>query len=345
MRVLPSQLTKKHPAEIFRPHQILNGGDIGHEDDVIRLQLLQLLDHRGAAVGAVIKGVDGAEILGQEGHKAIGKGIAQDHTGGRVLQAGVAHHNHGVIPAEHGIFGKDVHPLPIVEEGTLVFPAVVLNDPPAQLPGGTVGNKLIGAKLVGTADPAGETAPELAQVPLLHVGQLHRRHAQGLAGGPIGIVGSQGSPMVIRAEEKILVVVGQQCGDGIHLDDTVVQAAFQIVQDLALTDGVQGFLILLLDHDAHGGVVVGGLLGMVSLSPAMIVIKDSLHSATPIREAQGIYPFGYTFMFTAIETARLRVDRLPTPTGLIFLGAFNLLLSNPLHYTITLRKGKAGSFW
>ena len=47
----------------------------------------------------------------------------------------------------------------------------------------------------------------------------------------------------------------------------------------------------------------------------MIVIKDSLRSATPLREAQGMYTSGYTFIFTAIETVRLRVDKLPTPTG------------------------------
>ena len=28
-----------------------------------------------------------------------------------------------------------------------------------------------------------------------------------------------------------------------------------------------------------------------------------------------MYPFGYTFIFTASETVRLRVGRLPTPTG------------------------------
>ena len=46
----------------------------------------------------------------------------------------------------------------------------------------------------------------------------------------------------------------------------------------------------------------------------MIVIKDSLRSATPHREAQGMYTSGYTFIFFAIETDRLRVDKLPTPT-------------------------------
>ena len=47
----------------------------------------------------------------------------------------------------------------------------------------------------------------------------------------------------------------------------------------------------------------------------MIVIKDSLRSATPLREAQGMYTFGYTLFFPASETVRLGVGRLPTPTG------------------------------
>ena len=47
----------------------------------------------------------------------------------------------------------------------------------------------------------------------------------------------------------------------------------------------------------------------------MIVIKDSLRSATPHREAWGCILFGYTLFVTAIETVGLRVDKLPTPTG------------------------------
>ena len=46
----------------------------------------------------------------------------------------------------------------------------------------------------------------------------------------------------------------------------------------------------------------------------MIVIKDSLRSATPLREAQGMHTLGYTFIVIASETVRLRVGRLPTPT-------------------------------
>ncbi len=46
----------------------------------------------------------------------------------------------------------------------------------------------------------------------------------------------------------------------------------------------------------------------------MIVFKDSQRSATPLREAWGCILFCYTFIFTAIETVRLRVGRLPTPT-------------------------------
>ena len=47
----------------------------------------------------------------------------------------------------------------------------------------------------------------------------------------------------------------------------------------------------------------------------MIVIKDSLRGAPPRREAQGMYTSGYTFIFFAIETDRLRVGKLPAPTG------------------------------
>ena len=46
----------------------------------------------------------------------------------------------------------------------------------------------------------------------------------------------------------------------------------------------------------------------------MIVIINSLRSATPLREAWGMYTVGYTFIFGAIETVGVRVGRLPTPT-------------------------------
>ena len=47
----------------------------------------------------------------------------------------------------------------------------------------------------------------------------------------------------------------------------------------------------------------------------MIVIKDSLRSATPLREAWGCILFGYTLFVTAIETVGLRVDKIADPYG------------------------------
>ena len=44
----------------------------------------------------------------------------------------------------------------------------------------------------------------------------------------------------------------------------------------------------------------------------MIVIKDSLRSAT-LREARGMYTSGYTLIFTASETVKLRVGKVADP--------------------------------
>ena len=71
----------------------------------------------------------------------------------------------------------------------------------------------------------------------------------------------------------------------------------------------------------------------------MIVIKDSLRSATPHREAWGMYPLVYTFFLYHSKAVRFRVDKLPTPTDSEIFACSHSI------YCYQSRKGVGEIFW